>query len=460
VTGSARTTDASDAAAIGIRVFAGPGEMRERCRALDWAATPLGPVERWPQSLRSAVALMLAMPQPAYVAWGPDACSLYNDGYVPILGAKHPDALGRPYREVWPEIWDAFRPVLGATMRGEAHYFVDQLVPLAGRAGTPESWFTFSWTPLRDEQGQVAGFFCVATETTDAVLAREARRASEARQAFLLRLSDELRAEPDEGAIGTLGTRRLADHLQLARGYVARLSPEEDRVVVGPEYRRPDLGPASGEYRLSDFPEVVRQVRTQTVVITDVAGDAALTAADKAALGAIDIGAFVTAGVREGDARMLWALVVVSTAPRAWTPGEVALVETVAERAWAAVERARSEAARRSSEARYRTLVESVRDYAIYLVDVGGAVAEWTAGAERVKGYTAAEVLGRDVALFYGRDDVGAGEPDRVLAEAAATGRAEREGWLVRKGGERFWGNEIATAVRDADGALVGFTKV
>ncbi|WP_284351419.1 PAS domain-containing sensor histidine kinase [Roseisolibacter agri] len=114
----------------------------------------------------------------------------------------------------------------------------------------------------------------------------------------------------------------------------------------------------------------------------------------------------------------------------------------------------------RASEARYRTLVENVRDYAIFLLDPAGIITEWTAGAERVKGYTAREVVGRHLALFYPPEDVAAGEVERELAEAAATGRAEREAWRVRKGGERFWVNEIATAIRDADGQLAGFTKI
>ena len=122
--------------------------------------------------------------------------------------------------------------------------------------------------------------------------------------------------------------------------------------------------------------------------------------------------------------------------------------------------RRRLDEALRASQARYRTLVDNVTDYAIFLIDAGGLVTEWTAGAERVKGYAAAEVVGRHLALFYPPEDVAAGEVDRELAEAAATGRAEREGWRVRRDGTRFWVNEIATAVRDAEGQLAGFTKI
>ena len=88
--------------------------------------------------------------QPVYIAWGPNLTSLYNEGYVPILGAKHPGALGAPYAEVFAEIWDEYRPLIDSTLAGKAQHFIDRPVALASRAGLPLSWFTFSWTPLRD----------------------------------------------------------------------------------------------------------------------------------------------------------------------------------------------------------------------------------------------------------------------------------------------------------------------
>jgi PAS domain S-box-containing protein len=109
---------------------------------------------------------------------------------------------------------------------------------------------------------------------------------------------------------------------------------------------------------------------------------------------------------------------------------------------------------------RLATLVQNLPDYAIFMVDPAGTVIEWTEGAQRVKGYTADEILGRHFSLFYTPEDQAARLPDRILAEAERVGRHESEGWRVRKGGERFWGNQIATAVRDDAGHLIGFTKI
>jgi len=149
-----------------------PGsEMAELIRVFDWSSTPLGPIDSWPQSLRIAVDLMLDSKQAAYVAWGPELTSLYNDAYRPILGARHPRALGMPCARFGVEHWSEFEPVILATMRGDAQYFIDRPVTLACRQSETPSWFTFSWTPLRDESRTIAGFICLGSETTERVRA-------------------------------------------------------------------------------------------------------------------------------------------------------------------------------------------------------------------------------------------------------------------------------------------------
>src|SRR4051794_5592482 len=108
----------------------------------------------------------------------------------------------------------------------------------------------------------------------------------------------------------------------------------------------------------------------------------------------------------------------------------------------------------------YRLLVASVRDYAIFALDADGHVLTWNAGAQHLKGYEASEIIGRHFSVFYPPEDVAAGKPRIELVGAARDGRFEDEGWRVRKDGTRFWANVIVTALRSADGGIVGFAKV
>ncbi|HVA90459.1 MAG TPA: PAS domain-containing protein, partial [Chloroflexota bacterium] len=150
----------------------GGGEVGALVRALDWSTTPLGPSESWPQSLRTALSICLASRFPILIWWGPDLVMLYNDAYRPILGAtKHPRALGQRGRDCWPEIWDLIGPMLaGVLTTGEATWSDDQLLPLDRNGYVEECYFTFSYSPIRDETGGIGGVFTAVTETTGRVL--------------------------------------------------------------------------------------------------------------------------------------------------------------------------------------------------------------------------------------------------------------------------------------------------
>lgn len=137
----------------------------------DWAATPLGPVDRWPQSLRTAVSVCLASRFPMLVWWGRHLVKIYNDAYLPILGDKHPRALGSPGARVWPEIWDTIGPMLaGVLAGGPATWSEDQLLLLERHGFPEECYFTFSYSPIQDESGGVGGVFTAVSETTGRVV--------------------------------------------------------------------------------------------------------------------------------------------------------------------------------------------------------------------------------------------------------------------------------------------------
>jgi signal transduction histidine kinase len=158
----------------------GGGAVGALMRAHDWTTSPLGPPEMWPQPLRTTVALLLESRFPMFVAWGSELGFLYNDPYAEILGTKHPRALGRRFYDIWSEIWPDISPLIDAAMAGQATYREDLPLVMNRRGYDEQTWFTFSYSPVRAETGEVAGMFCAVSETTQRVLAERALRQSEA----------------------------------------------------------------------------------------------------------------------------------------------------------------------------------------------------------------------------------------------------------------------------------------
>ncbi|MEO6745798.1 MAG: PAS domain-containing protein [Caldimonas sp.] len=152
--------------------------MAALMREHDWSQSPLGCPAEWPQALRSVVGLMLESRVAMFVAWGPELGFLYNDPYIEVLGAKHPRALGRRFEDIWREIWPDIHPLIEAAMSGHAIYRED-LPLLMNRQGHDEqTWFTFSYSPVRDDDGAVAGMFCACWDTTQKFHAERALRES------------------------------------------------------------------------------------------------------------------------------------------------------------------------------------------------------------------------------------------------------------------------------------------
>ena len=151
--------------------LSGGGEMGALMRSMDWSRSPLGPVEGWPQDLRTSVSTCLNSRFAILIWWGRDLIMLYNDAYREIIAAKHPAALGQPGRDCWPEIWHIIGPMLGGVMeRGDATRS-DDLLLLLERNGYPEEcYFTFSYSPICDVSGTVVGVFTPVAETTDKVI--------------------------------------------------------------------------------------------------------------------------------------------------------------------------------------------------------------------------------------------------------------------------------------------------
>ena len=153
--------------------LSGGGELGRLIRAFDWKSTPLGSPSSWPQSLRSALSICLHSSFPTAVYWGPELRVLYNDAWSPIPADRHPWALGRPAAEVWSDIWDVVGPQFSQVMEtGEGLSTFDQMLPMVRDGVRQETYWNYSFTPIRGEDGSVVGVFNQGNETTAAIIAR------------------------------------------------------------------------------------------------------------------------------------------------------------------------------------------------------------------------------------------------------------------------------------------------
>ena len=154
-------------------VLAGGGEMGAHMRTIDWAGTPLGPVETWSQTLKTMVSFLLANRFPILLWWGPDYIQLYNDAYRPILGAKHPQSMGQPVRECWWEIYDVIGPLIDTPFNGGPPTWMDDILLEVKRHGfAEETHFTIAYSPVPDPTADrgIGGVIATVTETTEQII--------------------------------------------------------------------------------------------------------------------------------------------------------------------------------------------------------------------------------------------------------------------------------------------------
>lgn len=181
-------------------VFTGSSEMAGRCRTFDWASTPLGPVSTWSRSLRTIVAIMLESRHPMFLFWGPELIQIFNDGYKPSFGTSGRDvaALGAHGRDHWTEIWEIIGPQIEQVMTtGEATWHEDQLVPIERNGVVDEVYWTYGYSPVRDDSGLINGVLVVVEETTRRVRAlADLERARLDAESGRTRLSELFRQAP------------------------------------------------------------------------------------------------------------------------------------------------------------------------------------------------------------------------------------------------------------------------
>jgi PAS domain S-box-containing protein len=333
--------------------FRDGGQMGAQMLAHDWSTSSLGQPSEWPSALRSVVSLMLGSGFPMFVAWGDELGFLYNDAYSVMLGKKHPAALGARFEDIWAEIWPDIEPMVDAAMAGRPSYFENLPLTMNRKGYDEETWFTFSYSPVRDDDGQVLGMYCCATETTQHVLAQR-------RSDFRLMLNVHMRdAVTSREAIDT-GCILLGQKMNAA--FCAFGEVEDERFCnVQSAWSRPGISSIIRRHEMKDYgPDRIADLLSgNPVLIEDVLTDPRTVGTDAeqsyAAIGsraALDVPL-----VRDG--KVIALLAVGITEPHVWSEDEIGLASETVEIMWQSAERARAEAKLTESEERFRAMADN-----------------------------------------------------------------------------------------------------
>ena len=315
---------------------AGGGTLGALIRAHDWRATPLGPMEGWPASLRTLVDLVVHAPLPMALVWGPERILLYNDGYAAVCGPRHPRALGRPHAAAWPELQGFVGPVHQAVMEGESRSFSRHGLVLE-RGGAPEqAWFDLSYSPAWGE-GRVHGIVATVIDIT-------ARKRREQRQAALLGLGDRLRLVNNADEAAAIASQAVGETLAVTQAGFGRINAVAATARLVRDWRAgPDVPAMVGVHAFRDYGSYYADLqRGEVVAIADIRTDPR-TAAHRAAFQALTVRALLNVPVLDASGAVS-VFLAQQDRPRVWDADEIAFVRGVADRTWA--EMARIDAAK------------------------------------------------------------------------------------------------------------------
>ena len=330
-----------------------PPEMADRTAAFDWAKTPLGPRETWPQALRFASDLCLRASVPTAIYWGPELTLLYNDAWARILRERHPGALGRPATEVWDDIWDLLKPSFDQVREtGQGVSVFEQMLPVRRGDTVEETYWNYSLTPLAGEDGRIEGILNQGIEISKALLA-------EKRLSFQVAVADRLRGLSDPEAVKLAAVEMLGRHLGASRVGYAEIDETQGVVAVRTDWRRDSSiqSLVGRQIALAQIPEeALAFLRSgELIAIPDVKAVVPGGLGPNWDLAGIR-SVIAVPLVRDGALKaLLW---VHEPQPRFWRRSDAAMTRDIAERSWAAVERAQAEQSLRESEDHYRHTVE------------------------------------------------------------------------------------------------------
>ena len=425
--------------------------VRALYAAHDWRTCPLGHPDTWSPQLATAVGMALNSAFPMFVAWGPDLRFLYNDAYAVILGAKHPAALAQPFQQVWAEIWADLVPIIDRALSNKSAFHEDLPLTVV-RQGFPEQgYFTFSYSPLHDGSGKVAGMYCTVIETTSRVQA-------ERRAALELKLSDALRPLTSPEEVLATASALLGEELKLSRATYAEVNDAGRAFTVRNQWNAGRTRELSRQvYPLDAFgPTLAALTRAgEMLVVNDIETDPRCIDC-REIFRTEATAAVLTVPLMRGG-RLAGFLSLNRAEPTHWLDADVRFARETAERTWGALEAATAQAELRAERDRSRYIFDTMVE-GFALMNPDWIITRMNAEGLRICHMRAEQVIGRNHwELFPEVTGTDAGKMLYRAMEERVAGNVEYR--LPEIGGRGGW-NEIRAFPTQDGGIAVFFREI
>lgn len=428
------------------------GDLHTLIDQFNWQQTALGNKSFWPAALKVMVNTCLCSRFPVLILWGEDMVQLYNDAYSQIIGLKHPAALGARVKDVWNEQWDEIEPMLQSVLKeGKSFLLEERAEDLNCKNLVEQYHITFVYSPIYNETKKIEGILVSATAVSGEVLHTDNTRHLVEGQKKIVKLEEKnTKLKNTEGLYHTM-IDEVQDYaiifldkdgiIQNWNKGAQKIKQYNEAEAVGRHFRLFYL-PQDCADKLPE--RLLNQARNE--------GKASYEGWRLRKDGTRFWGnVILTALHNEKDEVIGFSKITRDLTERKTTEDTL--------RNFADKLQHKNETLKKSEE-RYHQMIAEVQDYAIILLDDKGYIQNWNTGAEKIKGYSADEIIGKNFNIFYPTKDREDGLPERLLARAVKNGKAVHEGWRMRKDGSRFWGSIVLTALHSSDGAVIGFSKV
>ncbi len=304
----------------------GESEMAERVRNFDWSNHPFGKPSTWPQSLRLALSICLNSSFPTAIYWGSDLRLLYNDAWSKIPGPRHPAALGAAGKDVWSDIWEIIEPQFSEVIsEGTGVFFQNQMLPMQRYGVLEETYWNYSFTAIRGEDGAIQGIYNAGYETTSEVL-------SNRNLAFLLELNTALRNPENAPNLRKTAVRMLGEHLNVERAGLRWLDPLTRKLDIVEAWCLPSVNTIDSGFDLNEIGQwAYNQLASgKPLRINDISSDDRL-GKGREAYGALGVNALIAVPWIE-DRALTAIMFVHSGKARSWNDFDVSSVENVMEK--------------------------------------------------------------------------------------------------------------------------------